>query len=173
MGEIEEVEEWIELPYPMETISPFVLSVDGMMVNEYQVIFTTLSRLVAIKMDEPIFHIKGWLNVRTVIAVARSYSYVLCGACVLSLLRTQYLDWGLVSGLGLAQYANIVLCTPAQTHPFNSNPTIRFAQRALRVQHNPPPQRPYGTTPTSTKTDGKFGIKIRQFGVGHGDIGLL
>ena len=65
------------------------------------------------------------------------------------------------------------LCTPAQTQPFESTPTIRFSQHGLSVQPNPYPQQPYGTATKSTKPDGKFGIKIRPFGKEHGDIGLL
>ena len=70
-------------------VSPFFLSVDGMMGKEAQVVLTTLSRLMAAKMDEPISHVKIWVNVRITIAVASSYSWVLHGAQVPSPLRTR------------------------------------------------------------------------------------
>ena len=38
---------------------PCVLSVDGMMGNDAQVVLTTLSRLMTIKTEETISHIKG------------------------------------------------------------------------------------------------------------------
>ena len=56
--------------------SPLVLSVDGMMGKEALVILSTLSRLMAVKMDEPISHVTGWVNDRIAISFARSYSRV-------------------------------------------------------------------------------------------------
>ena len=44
--------------------------------KEALVVLTTLSRLMAAKMDEPIVHVTIWVNVRIAIAVARSYSRV-------------------------------------------------------------------------------------------------
>ena len=49
--------------------SPFFLSVDGMMGNEAQFVLTTLSRLTAAKMDEPILHVKVWVNRQIEISV--------------------------------------------------------------------------------------------------------
>ena len=71
--------------------------------KEDQVVLATLSRFMAAKMDEPILHVKGWVNGRIAITVTRSYSRVLRGARVPSPLRTQEPDWELVFGLGLAQ----------------------------------------------------------------------
>ena len=60
--------------------SPFIISVDGMMVNEAQVVLDTLSRLMDAKMEETILHVKGWVNDRITIVVARFYSWMLCGS---------------------------------------------------------------------------------------------
>ena len=56
-----------------ETFYPFFLSVDGMSGKEAQVVLDNLSQLMAGKMEEPIYHVKGWVNVRISIAVARLY----------------------------------------------------------------------------------------------------
>ena len=79
----------------------FVLSVDGMMGKEAQVVLVTLIQPVAAKMKEPISRVKGWVNIQISITVSRSYSQVLQGARVTSLLRTLEPDWESVSGLGL------------------------------------------------------------------------
>ena len=83
--------------------SPFVLLVDGMIGNELQVILANLSRIVAAKMDEPILHVKFWVNCQISIAVARLYSRVLRRYQVPSPVRTRYPDWELSLGLGLVQ----------------------------------------------------------------------
>ena len=62
---------------PKECFSPFVLSVDGIMGKEALVVLTTSSRPMAAKMDEPIFHITGWVNRRIAFEVVRSYSRLL------------------------------------------------------------------------------------------------
>ena len=48
--------------YQWKKISPFYLSVDGMISKETQFILITLSRLMAAKMEEPISYVKGWVN---------------------------------------------------------------------------------------------------------------
>ena len=63
--------------YQMRHFSYFFLSVDGMMVKEALVVLATLSLVMAVKMDEPIFHITGWVNGRIAIVLAMSYSRVL------------------------------------------------------------------------------------------------
>ena len=60
----------------MDIFSPFIISVDGIMVNEALVILTTFSRLMAAKLDESIVHITGWVNGQIAILVARSCSRV-------------------------------------------------------------------------------------------------
>ena len=51
--------------------SPFVLSVDGTMGKELLVVLATLIQLMAAKIDEPILHVKGWVNGQIEIMVAR------------------------------------------------------------------------------------------------------
>ena len=60
--------------------TPSILYVDGMMGKEAQVVLSTLSQIVANKMEEPISHVKGWVKVRISIMAARSYSCMLCGS---------------------------------------------------------------------------------------------
>ena len=48
-----------------------------MMGKEELVVFSTLSRVMAVKMDEPVLHVTGWVNFRIAISVARSYSRLL------------------------------------------------------------------------------------------------
>ena len=71
--------------------------------KEALVVLTTLSRVMAAKMDKPISHVTGWVNGRVIIAVERSYSRVLRGSQYPSTLRTWEPAWALGSGLGLAQ----------------------------------------------------------------------
>ena len=71
MGKNKEVQSQAALSQPMETFYPFVLSVYGMTDKEAQVLPATLSQIMAAKMDEPISHVKGWVNSRTAIAVVR------------------------------------------------------------------------------------------------------
>ena len=61
-----------------KSISPSVLSVDGMLGMEALVILANLSQLMAAKMDEPILHVQVWINGQFEIAVARSYSRMIC-----------------------------------------------------------------------------------------------
>ena len=83
--------------------SPFALSVDGMLGREALVVLANLSRLIAVKMNEPLSHVRGWINGRIAIAVARSYSLMIREARLLSPLRDREPEWDPASGLGLAQ----------------------------------------------------------------------
>ena len=58
-------------------ISPFFLLVDGMMGKEAQVVLANLSQLMAVKTDEPISNVKGWVNGCIAIMVIRLYFQVL------------------------------------------------------------------------------------------------
>ena len=49
--------------------SLFVLSVYGMLGKGYLVILTTLSQLMAKKIEEPISHVRFWVNGRVAIVV--------------------------------------------------------------------------------------------------------
>ena len=59
---------------------------------------------MAAKMEEPILHVFGWLNGRIVLAVLRSYSRMICRACLSIPLCNRETDWESGSGLGLAQW---------------------------------------------------------------------
>ena len=83
--------------------SLFVLSVDDMMGMEAQVILVTFSQIMAVKMDGPILHAKGWIDGRIAIAIPRSYSRVIHQDRLSIPLRNQEPDWASVSVLGLAQ----------------------------------------------------------------------
>ena len=63
-----------------------------MMGKEAQVVIATLSQFMAAKIDEPILHIKGWVNGWILIAVARSFSRLLRISQVLSPLRIREPD---------------------------------------------------------------------------------
>ena len=49
----------------------FSLSVDGMLVKEALVVLPNLSLLMAMIMEEPILHVRGWVNSQIVIIVSR------------------------------------------------------------------------------------------------------
>ena len=51
--------------------SPIIISVNGMLGRESLVVLANLSRLMAVKMDEPISHVQGWINGQIEISVAR------------------------------------------------------------------------------------------------------
>ena len=57
--------------------SQFLLSVGAMTGKEALVPLSTLSRVMAKKMDEIISHVTGWVNGRIAVAAARSYCRVL------------------------------------------------------------------------------------------------
>ena len=54
--------------------SLLILSVDGILGNKALVVLANLSQLIAAKMDETISYVRGCINGRISIAVARSYS---------------------------------------------------------------------------------------------------
>ena len=83
--------------------SLFVIYVDGIIGKEALVVLSNLSRLMAVKTDETIPHVRGWINGRISIAVARSYSKMIHRDRLHSTLRDQYPDWDPELGLGLAQ----------------------------------------------------------------------
>ena len=58
---------------------------------------------MAEKMEEPISHMRGWVNGRIAIVVGRYYSHMIRGARLPSTLLERYLDWESGSGIGLAQ----------------------------------------------------------------------
>ena len=60
--------------------SPFFISVDGMLGREVLVVQSQLSGVMAEKREEPLLQVRGWLNGRIAISVARSYSQMIYGA---------------------------------------------------------------------------------------------
>ena len=65
------------------------------------VALATLIRLIAAKMDEPISHVKGWVNGLIETAVASLYYLVIHGYQSISPLWTTEIEWTSGSGLGL------------------------------------------------------------------------
>ena len=57
--------------------------------KEAQVALSTLSQIMAEKMEEPILNVQGWVNGQIATTVARLYSRLLRGDQVPSNLRTQ------------------------------------------------------------------------------------
>ena len=82
-------------------ISPFFLSVDGLLGGEVLVVISQLIQVMADKREEPLSQVRGWVNRRIAIDVARSYSRMICGAWLPSPLREQEPDWDPESGIGL------------------------------------------------------------------------
>ena len=62
----------------MNTFSPFVILVNGMMVKEALVVLATLIRLMAAKIGEHILHIKGRVKGLISIAVTGYFYRALC-----------------------------------------------------------------------------------------------
>ena len=81
---------------------PFVFSVDGMLGMEALFVLYQLSRFMAEKREELLLQVRGWLNGRIAIAVARSYSQIIHGARLPSPLQEREPDWDLYSGIGLS-----------------------------------------------------------------------
>ena len=52
--------------------SPFVLSIDGILGREALVVIAQLSRTMTEKREKPILHLRGWINGKIRITVARS-----------------------------------------------------------------------------------------------------
>ena len=63
-----------------KNIPLFILSFDGMIGKEAQVLLNQSSGLMTEKLEEPISHMRGWVNGKIVIAVTRSHSRTLCGS---------------------------------------------------------------------------------------------
>ena len=80
----------------------FVLSIYGVLGREALVVLAQLSRSMAEKMDEPILHVRGWINGRIEIAVERLYSRMIRVYRLPSPLQDRYTDWEPASGLGFA-----------------------------------------------------------------------
>ena len=74
-----------------------------MLGKEALVILSNLSRLMAEKLEEPISHVRGWVNGRIAIAVTRLYSRMIRDDLLPSTLRDQEPDWYSGSGLSLVQ----------------------------------------------------------------------
>ena len=53
--------------------STFIFSVYGMPGKEALVVLTNLSQIMAEKLEEPISHVRGWVNSRSSITFVRSY----------------------------------------------------------------------------------------------------
>ena len=67
-------------------------------------VLAQFSLIMAAKLDESIFHIRGWINGKIAIAVARSYSRIIFRARLPNPLRDRELDWDPELGIGLAHY---------------------------------------------------------------------
>ena len=74
-----------------------------MLVKEALVVLTNLSQLMAEKPEEPISHVRGWVNIWISITAVRFYSRMIRGYSLPIPLRYQELEWDPGPGLGLAQ----------------------------------------------------------------------
>ena len=74
-----------------------------MLGKEALVILTNLSQLIATKIEEPLSQVRGWVNVRIAITVARLYSHMIRSACLTSTIQYQELEWDPGPGLVLVQ----------------------------------------------------------------------
>ena len=84
----------------METFFSIFISIDGILVKEALVVITNFSSLVAVKMEEPILHMRGWIYSWIEIAVTRSYSHMIFLDHLPIPLQDREPDWELASGLG-------------------------------------------------------------------------
>ena len=64
----------------------FFISADEILGKEAQVVLITLSQLMAAKMEEPISHVKGWVNGRIVITIAMSLPFPILMSTLLVIL---------------------------------------------------------------------------------------
>ena len=113
-----------------------------MLGREALVVLVNLSRLMAANMDEPIFHVRDWINSWIAIAVSRSYSHIIHRSRLPSLLQDWDTDWDPASGLGLAQYIAHIFF-----HPYDPLPPLIHVPRATTYEGR---QRKY------------FGVTIRE-----------
>ena len=74
-----------------------------MLEKEALIVLENLSRIMAAKMEEPIFHVRGSIKGWIVIVVMISYSRIICGARLPSPLQDSDPDWGLSLSLSMAQ----------------------------------------------------------------------
>ena len=76
-----------------------------MLGKEAVTLLSNISKTMTAKMEEPVSHVRAWINGRitTAIAVAVLYSCMIRVACLLSTLRYKDPDWELGSVLGLQQ----------------------------------------------------------------------
>ena len=82
--------------------SPFVLSADGILGREALVVLSQLIRFMAEKREESLLKVGGWIKGRIKIAVARSYSRMIRGYRLPSLLWERDPGWDPESGIRLA-----------------------------------------------------------------------
>ena len=100
-----------------------------MLGREALVVLVNLSRLMAANMDEPIFHVRDWINSWIAIAVSRSYSHIIHRSRLPSLLQDWDTDWDPASGLGLAQYIAHIFF-----HPYDPLPPLIHVPRATTYE---------------------------------------
>ena len=74
-------------------VSPFVLSVGGIIGREALVVLSQLIRFMVEKQEEPLSQVRDWVNGRMAIAVARSYSRMIRRAQLPSPLQEEEPDW--------------------------------------------------------------------------------
>ena len=75
---------------------------EGILGMEALVVFSKLSLVMAEKREEPLSQVREWLNGQITITVARSYSWMIRGAWLPSLLRDQETGWDPESEIGLS-----------------------------------------------------------------------
>ena len=74
-----------------------------MLLEKALCVLINLSQLVSAQMEKPILHVHGWINSQIKIAVAGSYSHMICGTRLTSPVQDRDNDWRSDSGLGLVQ----------------------------------------------------------------------
>ena len=74
-----------------------------MLGKENLVVLFNFIWLIATKMEEPVLHVRVFINSRIEIVVPRFYSRIINGACIPTTLQYRDHDWESISGLVLAQ----------------------------------------------------------------------
>ena len=87
---------------PTEMFLPFVLSVDVMVGRKFIVVLFQLRRIMAEKREVPLLQLRGWVNRRIAVAIARLYSRMIRRDGLPSPLRERDPGWDPQSGIGLA-----------------------------------------------------------------------
>ena len=59
------------MPQATEIFFSVFISIDGVLGKEALIVLANLSQLMAVKMDEPISHVRGWINGQMEIEVTR------------------------------------------------------------------------------------------------------